>query len=382
MCLGRTERNVTQVSCRLGSGILQKTHRINHLYVPLCQPFVGRASASRRDPATVDRRIIRPDARQPTPPTKETSEVCRMIKRIRENALQFLVLVLAGTIQPAAAQSVPAPSYSPLKVWSAEGGSLGSAIKGFYASTGTTYSGAVRGPFGGNTTAFASQIAGNVWFGGNLVEKLGLRQGSDIWVRVYQFFPETFCFSYGGLGDGWGATKWMRAQTSSGRSTLELGSASPNYDGTYAFKRTPACGTVTAAYGDINEMGAGNRPFPNYTAAPIVRGKWQALQVHWHFGDSDGYMRAWIDDVYLGQSNHTTLRSGAVVEGIVYGDYWNGGFPVAQGFHYDEIVITTERPNTVDSGGRPFIHPNHRVADFSGSGAPSRPAPPQGLSVQ
>ncbi|HEU4654400.1 MAG TPA: hypothetical protein VFS47_10455 [Steroidobacteraceae bacterium] len=136
---------------------------------------------------------------------------------------------------------------------------------------------------------------------------------------------------------------------------------------------------MTAAYGDISEMGAGNQPFPDYTAAPLVRGKWQALQTHWHFGDSDGYVEGWVDDTYLGRSNHTTLKSGATVDGIVYGDYWNGGFPVDQAFYYDDVIVTAQKPNTVDSGGRPFIHPSHKVSDFSGQTQPSAPA---NVSVQ
>lgn len=281
----------------------------------------------------------------------------------------------------AAQEKAPAPpTYKPAFTWSAANGTPGRTLDGLNALGDTRYSDDIRGPFGAPVSAKQSLRAGSMWFGAYLLDHLNLREGDDLWVRIYQFFPESFCFSYGGgENDGWGATKWIRAQTSSGRSTIELGTAGTMNDPTYAFKRNPTCGTVTAMYGDINEMGAGNRPFPQYTSAPIVRGRWQAIQVHWRFGPN-GFVRGWVDDKYLGQSNHTTLRSGARVEEIVYGDYWNGGIPKNQHFYFDEIIITTQQPNTVDDGGRPFIHPGTRVSSFS-SGA-KQPLPPTSLLVQ
>lgn len=272
-----------------------------------------------------------------------------------------------------------APTYRPNLAWSAANGVAGRTLSGIEMQQGTAYSSDIPGPFGSAVTAKQTQTAGLLWFGGYPL-KVSLREGADLWIRIYQFFPNDFCFSYGTAeNDGWGATKWIRAQTTGGRSTIEMGTAGPLDDDRYGFKRWPTCGTVTAMYGDINEMGAGNRPFPNYTSAPIVRGRWQAIQVQWHFSSSGGFTRGWVDDVYLGQSNHTTLPSGAALEEIIYGDYWNGGAPKNQAFYFDEIVITTTAPNTLDSGGRPFIHPNTRVAHFSGVKTPN---PPTNTSVQ
>lgn len=286
--------------------------------------------------------------------------------------LQVCVSSVAGAAEAAA------PTYEPEVAWSASGGVIGNLVSDLGVMR-TYYTADVAGPFGDRVTAKQMLLNQEPGFGGTLLKDLQLREGADLWIRIYQYFPEDFCFSYGALGDGWGGTKWIRAQTSAGRSTMELGTADPNWNDTYAFKKAPTCGTSTAFYGDINEMGAGNRPFANYGTAQIVRGRWQAIQAHWHFSASGGYIRGWVDDVYLGQNNYATLKTGAVVQEIILGDYWNGGAPKNQQFYYDEIVITTSAPNTLDSGGRPFISPQTSAKSFSRT---TLPQPPSGVEVQ
>lgn len=289
------------------------------------------------------------------------------------------------------AQTVPQPTYTPTLSWTAAGGTAGAYITGWDGTVANDmlnevrYSTDIAGPFGGGMTAKNQlRLIDKVQFGGYLLMNRALPVGTDLWLRMYVYFPSDFCFSYGTNGDGWGATKWFRVQSTAGRSTIELGSGGGSLaNANYAFKASPTCGTTIGMFGDINEMGAPTSPFPKWTpelgGKAIQRGVWQALQVQWHFGDgADGFIRGWIDDVYLGQSNHTTLPTGARVTDLVLGDYWNGGFPKEQSFYLDEIVISTQTPNTVDSGGRPYISPKTRVADF-GNVVP--PLPPSSVVV-
>lgn len=301
-------------------------------------------------------------------------------------------LILALFVAPVGfAQTVPQPTYTPILSWSAAGGSAGAYITGWDGTVGNDmlneirYSTDISGPFGSGMTAKNQlRLTDKVQFGGYLLMNRAFVAGTDLWLRMYVYFPSDFCFSYGSNGDGWGATKWFRVQSTAGRSTIELGSGGGSLsNANYAFKAGPTCGSTIGMFGDINEMGAATSPFPKWTpelgGKAIQRGVWQALQVQWHFGDgASGFIRGWIDDVYLGQSNHTTLPAGARVTDLVLGDYWNGGFPKDQAFYIDEIVVSTQAPNTVDSGGRPFISPKTRVADF-GDVVP--PLPPSNVVV-
>ena len=88
-------------------------------------------------------------------------------------------------------------------------------------------------------------------------------------------------------------------------------------------------------------------------------------------------IRIWINDQFLAElTDVTTLDSASSsVSSIWWGNYWNGGFPLDQYWYLDEMIITTNKPNTVDSGGRPYIDPQTRIADFG-----NPPNPPTNIN--
>lgn len=274
-----------------------------------------------------------------------------------------------------------ASSYAPFYTWSAAGGTLGNTITGWSEVVGNrlTYSDAVSGPFGGNRVARQGLLTNSNFFGGRFVSNLtglNIAEGSDLWIRIYHLFPADFCFSSGNVTETpWGATKWYRLQFgsegSSNRLTVQLGD-----DNGTGFASGSTCRT-SVPWGFItDEYGGGgtNKAVPTPQAASIVRGTWAALQSHIKLSSSSstGYAEHWINDTYLGrsidrntsQNTYATRPSSGALWGLYFGDYWNGAPYYNTPFYIDEIICTIEQPSTTDSGGRPYISPSARVADF------------------
>lgn len=278
------------------------------------------------------------------------------------------------------------PTYTPLFTWSAAGGTLNNTITGWSSVGDVTYSNDVAGPHGGSTVAQVHMDATDHSFGGNMISglsALNIGNGDDIWISVHHFFPTDYCFSSGNLSEpNWGNTKWYRVEFSnSTRFTAQTGSL-----GGTGFASGPTCGTQVGWGGFTDEYGGGG--FNRIQASPalqVTRGTWLALQVHIVLrSDATGYMESWVGSTYQGRaeincdepdctnagvtdgqtSYITAPPGGSPISFIVFGDYKNGGEYFTQDFYIDEIIITTQQPNTVDSGGRPFISPSTRVSDF------------------
>lgn len=269
------------------------------------------------------------------------------------------------------------PDYSPLFVWSAAGGTLGNTITGWASVVAgrITYSNDVSGPFWGNRVGKVALVAANNGFGGTMVSglsALSINSGDDVWIRAYHYFPGGFCFSSGNVSESnWGNTKWYRLEFANGnRWTCQMGGLA----GT-AFADGPTCGTQAGWGGATDEVGGnGENKIIASPPAEVVRGSWLALQSHIHLaGTAVGYVESWIGSTYIGRAINanaggnayvTCPSGGSPVADIVFGDYWNGAPYFGSDFYLDEVVITTQTPNTLDAGSRPYISPSHRVSDF------------------
>ena len=99
---------------------------------------------------------------------------------------------------------------------------------------------------------------------------------------------------------------------------------------------------------------------------PITTGKWHLIQWHVHFApDATGFIRFWLDDEFLGQWDGQTLPSGnPKIKFIQYGDYWNGSPYQNVDWYIDDIIMTSDPPDTKDAGGRPYISASTRVGDW------------------
>lgn len=263
------------------------------------------------------------------------------------------------------------PTYTPLMLETWSEGTNGNTIStsNFVprGSTSTaTYTNAVTGPFGAPITGqFTIEEAGRN-FGGSLAGGVGgttCAEGTSMWIRVANRIPAEFCAGYqlstGEGSDGYGSTKWIRlgfAPTGQ-RLTLQLSGFLDS-----------ACGTnVSVGYISDEIGGSGPQYFPS--SPVLARNTWNMIQIRIYFSTnaSLGYAELWIDDTYIGQTgNFQTLPVGDdVLNDLTLGDYWNGASQADNTWQWDEIIVTQETPNTLDSGGRPYISELTQVSDFS-----------------
>ena len=334
----------------------------------------------------METRLLKPSGKkQPSAPGRRSGEsICGS----RALGLAAAVVVLAY-FSPALAADPRAPNYSPQLLINAEGGAPGQLVTDYAKATAPekkVYSSTMQGPFGSGISIQEKQTeAGQHFFGGALKDGINAGEGKDVWLRVYHFFPQGYCYGYSNqtppanYADGNGKMKWFRLQYSNNeRFTVELGGfANVGAKG----QSCPSSSTVWGAIEEFSHASGGLRALPNSDAKPIPRGQWAAVQVHIHLSSSagSGYLEAWVDDTYLGRKASETLPPNAQLQSVWYGNYWNGGAPSQQHWFIDEIIMTTAAPDTTDSGGRRYIHPQTRVADFKGGGGDTAPdeSPPR-----
>lgn len=259
--------------------------------------------------------------------------------------------------------AVGGAAYAPLKLMSFEGGTVNTEATGANGfetcMSNTLYSSAVSGPLGGSRVCKIEGLnAGGTVFGGLMVSPdVRPSEGSDCWVRIYHYFPSTFCFQNNGGGDQWGQTKWIRFQFGAGgdRLTFQMG----NYSAS-------VCNTNGLMWGATTEgnLGTINHEFP--TQISIPRGGWRCLewQVHFSTNPANGYIRGWVDGEYAGQVTCKTMADTGNLTEIIYGDYINGGHILNNPWYIDEAIITFETPDSADSGSRPFIGTTRQTGDF------------------
>lgn len=216
-----------------------------------------------------------------------------------------------------------------------------------------------------NTSSLRCDVfAGQNYFGGGLKTPTAwpaFVEGDTFWVRMYQYFPSTFCAGYGTTsGDGWGATKWFRIQwgdentASYSRLTFQIGNITSG-----------ACSTGPTFRGCTMETfnGAGNAWFPTELAIP--KDQWVAMQFCVYIHPTNGYIRGWMDDQYAGQVDIVTVPDALQfgINNVKIGDYWNGSPHQDSQFYMQEVVMATG-VTTLDSGGRPYIPPSMLSGDI------------------
>jgi hypothetical protein len=313
-------------------------------------------------------------------------------------------MLALGTAHNASAAGPSQPAYTPLFKADFENSTVGNSVQEFANSSTpakTTYDNSITGPFGGQRVVRQENTSNNKSFGGNIHNfSPALGVGDEVWVRWYQYFPSGFVFANSTNGDNNGSggkVKWMRFQLGTGGGARM----------TFKPRATPSC-TAPCSNGktdfepahvsgegmgwQLNE-GRHNQRDPNFSNPPSIGpGQWHAVQMYLRLskgdvpnGDGNGLIRVWVDDTLIGEFQRNTLppvghaNEGLKLRSIWWGNYWNGGLPQDQHWYTDEMIITSDKPDTLDSGGRPFIHPQTRVADFSGTQL-SPPTPPSNIN--
>jgi hypothetical protein len=256
------------------------------------------------------------------------------------------------------------PGYTPFTLSDCDDGAVGDSATGPDALAGEMGPGVVysdeEAVDGTGKSCKTTANAGNNFFGGEYrTDGMDVGPGDDIWMRHAVFFPNGFCFGYGNeQNDGWGATKWMRIEFDNGdpgnRLTLELGNFADN-----------DCNATTEIWGAAREYAGATNCLPEQ-AHTLGTGAWHFVQWHVHLASDDsGFIRFWLNDQFLGQWDGQTLPDDQPSIGFIqYGDYWNGSPFQDVEWYIDEIIMTEEEPDTLDSEGQPFISPSTRVNDW------------------
>lgn len=264
----------------------------------------------------------------------------------------------------------PAPTYAPLFISNLTGGNVGNAPISsewsFVQQNSIKYSSDVPGPFGESKCGKLIVPGGGVYpssyfFAGYIHPETTLTSGEDLYVRVYQRFTSSFCAAYSntsGTNDGYGNTKWFRGYFNDHPFwTFHLEN--------FSFR---SCNPSGPRIGDI-ETDTGIAGFES-SGVILNRDEWIAMQLHVRCSSvaANAFCRVWLGETYLGQLSTPTMTThpgGTTRFSLVMGDYWNGGAHQTSTVYLGDIIVSKQTPNTLDSGGRPFIHPSHKKADFA-----------------
>ena len=208
----------------------------------------------------------------------------------------------------------------------------------------------------GNQSGEVNIKAGQEGFGqwGGSFDFPDLKDGDEIWFRVFYYFPTTFDFSAGGMG-----LKTMRIHTS------DASSGNEGYMDLLIRDKLVVWSEVASSDfgannpgGDIEQVNASgfNR---NRVGKVVPTGTWHVIEQYVKFASkpNPGIYRVWQDGKLVFEDLETyTLKSSSSKSDFIYlFTNWNDGAPKTQNAYVDYIVITSEPPGTTDSFGNPFI---------------------------
>ncbi len=198
-------------------------------------------------------------------------------------------------------------------------------------------------------------------YGGYQDLPAAISPGETVWYRTRLFIPATTSFSYGDTsGDGFGFNKFLvlsRKGHAGARMYVQPKSAYKIDFGGAGFEGTGL---------RVNHDSLGDAYCTLMAQSyALPRDRWFALQMAWHVAtDASAWIRVWSDETFVGEcAGAGVVPADYAVQSFGIGDYWNGGAWIEGGstadFWMDDLVVTKETPNTLDDGGRPFIHPAH-----------------------
>jgi MYXO-CTERM domain-containing protein len=204
----------------------------------------------------------------------------------------------------------------------------------------------------GSVTAQAGQTGFGKW-GGSFDFPTDLKQGDEVWFRVYVHYPAGWSFNCGGCTQG---MKFMRIHTASPSGSNE------GYQD-ILIKGGATGGLIEASCYEVNgsecHTNNNNGALLHGLGTAVPRDKWQAFEqyVKWSSVPGQGIFRFWQDGKLIFEDLKTaTLRTANSKSDFIYMyTYWNNGAPKTQTSYVDSVVITTDTPGQKDSQGNPFI---------------------------
>lgn len=223
----------------------------------------------------------------------------------------------------------------------------------------------------------AATVCGSAGFGGSIALPEIVPVGETIWMRCKIFIPSTTSLSHA-------------FENSDGRRGADAGCGSGNDDGdtpsgTKFYALDPTSGT-SRIYLNIDT---------SYRGAPYGYGKliieaggatdtlslhapfdqWFSLELSAQIAYSGGFVRAWMDDVLVGEilSTRTVADGVAGIDEVRNGDYFNGT-PWTDGtgtnyYYIDDVIVATSKsgfgtPDGRDAANNPMIGAAATLIDF------------------
>lgn len=258
------------------------------------------------------------------------------------------------------------PTYTPFLASVMGAGTVGSnATADFNNLSGRTtlVSNDIAGPFGeSQVVKVTAAVANSGNYGGSFNNSSSpMSAGDTMWLRSYYYFPSSFCAGCGGGGDFDTRIKFLRPTYVNGdRYYAQLGGLTNN--------SCPSTSVAPLMYGSDSDFAPVSN---NWLVTPVLipRDQWVALQWMITCGATAGAtaLMCWVGSTNCGPSTITEPSyppSASDLSFVALGDYWNGGPQQDTSFYISNTVFTKQAPNTLDSGGHPYVSPLTKISDF------------------
>jgi hypothetical protein len=184
-----------------------------------------------------------------------------------------------------------------------------------------------------------------------------LSVGSQLWIRVKIFVPESFNYTANPH------LKFMRVHTASpsvgNHGYLDLYITPPTgtvYD--QSLKKDVSAPFLFYYEGNPRLHTLGQRPLDN-----VALGKWESYEINYKLDTKSkddggtGEIKIWKNNKLLTDLTDqiTLVDATTYAESFFLFTYWNGNAPATQSLFVDDIVITSDTPSNRDAQGNPFI---------------------------
>lgn len=263
------------------------------------------------------------------------------------------------------------PSYTPLVTEDFESGTLGNV----YPST-KSYPTTSTARFS-NVHSFAGTKSIEIMIDVNYVQSdpsfygfsnllpAAVPEGNTIWYAARFYFPTSCSVGYSNVSDPGPHVKFMRLSNSSTGGRI------------YLYKHREQFGVDFLSPSAVSLESENLHSLGTWTGANTVFPRDQWFHVCFavkNSSSSDGFLRCWINDVYIGEVQGLTMPAATDINQWALGTHWNGS-PYNDGshdgyFYMDDVIIASDingygAPNTLDSGDRPYINSSTTVGDFA-----------------
>ncbi|MCG3169178.1 MAG: hypothetical protein CALGDGBN_00691 [Pseudomonadales bacterium] len=204
-------------------------------------------------------------------------------------------------------------------------------------------------------------------WGGVITHPAYLKKGDELWFRVRTYMP--LGFNWDSYGEG-GHLKFIRFHTRA------PGGVNEGYDDWYI---NPKAISADISHKFIFEGEQKWATAADKSMFPVL-GQWETYEMYVRFDDVSvdmggaGRVRMWKNGVLLRDitSRKTLLTPDSLSDRTHLFTYWNGGAPQTQKMYVDDIVLTSDRPSSVDAHGNPYVGVGP-VRDDADNSAPTAP---------